>query len=364
MPEKPLRIPETLRVQLPDGRIEEMPLDEYLKGVVPTEMGLKKPLEALKAQAIASRSFAVSTRRHARQGFDVCTTVHCQAWKPKNRYPDSDRAVEETKGQVVTYNGSIVGSHFFGHCDGHTRNSEDVWSNAVPYYRSVPCICGYTSLYGHGVGMCQRGAAAMARQGATVEEIIRHYYTGVQIGQAQHVPRTSFRRSVIFGQVVDEVGAPRGDLRLILRGPEGPIRRGTTADGRFWFTKLPAGRWELEVRGKPIRYAGLTTDGRNSLEMRVVAPYAALEPEQVVPLAHPPAIIGTLGIEGLPVRVITPQGEERTAVSGSAADFDPTSFQVPAEGPGTYTLHVLDREIKVQVQGAAGAWVRMKPVAT
>jgi len=363
MPGEVLRIPETLRVQLPEGRIEEIPLEEYLKGVIPAEMGLKKPPEALKAQAIVSRSFAVSTRRHAREGFDVCTTVHCQVWKPEKRYADADRAVEETAGQVTTYKGRIVGTHFFAHCDGHTRNSEDVWSKAVPYYRSVPCICGYTKLYGHGVGMCQRGAAAMARQGATAEEIIRHYYTGVQIGQARHVPRTTFRRSVIFGQVVDEVGAPRGGLRLVLRGPEGPIERGTTADGRFWFTRLPAGRWDLEVKGKPVRYTELHTDGRNSLQLRVVAPYTSFEAERVVPLAYPASIVGTLGVEGLPVYIVTPSGEERTAVSGSAADFDPTSFSLPAEGPGTYTLRVLDREIEVEVQGAAGAWVQMKPVA-
>ena len=52
--DKPLEIPETLLIQLDGGQIEEMPLDEYLKGVVPTEMGLKKPIEALKAQAIAA----------------------------------------------------------------------------------------------------------------------------------------------------------------------------------------------------------------------------------------------------------------------------------------------------------------------
>ncbi len=177
-------IPQTLLICLTDGQVQEMPLDEYLKGVVPAEIGLAKPLEALKAQAIAARSYAVTTRRHAADGFDLCTTAHCQVWKPQNRYPDSDRAVDETSGLVVTYNGQIVSAPFFGHCDGRTRNSEEVWSGKIAYCRSVPCICGHTSLYGHGVGMCQRGAVAMAHQGATAEEILKHYYTGIEISHA------------------------------------------------------------------------------------------------------------------------------------------------------------------------------------
>ena len=117
-----LVIPKTLLVEVAKGQIEEMPVDEYLKGVVPPEMGLKKPIEALKAQAIAARSYAISTRRHASQGFDVCTTTHCQVYKPEKRYADADRAVDETSGQIITNRGKIVGTPFFGHCDGATRS--------------------------------------------------------------------------------------------------------------------------------------------------------------------------------------------------------------------------------------------------
>ena len=94
-------VPETIRVQRPDGQIVEISMDEYLKGVVPAEMGLKKPMEALKAQAVASRSFATATRRHARAGFDVCSATHCQVWKPWQRYDDADRAVDETSGVLA-----------------------------------------------------------------------------------------------------------------------------------------------------------------------------------------------------------------------------------------------------------------------
>ncbi len=375
-----LIIPQTLLIRLADGQIQEMPLDEYLKGVVPSEIGLAKPLEALKAQAIAARSYAVSTRRHAAEGFDLCTTAHCQVWKPQNRYPDSDRAVDETTGLVVTYNGKVVSAPFFGHCDGRTRNSEEVWSGKIAYCRSVPCICGYTSLYGHGVGMCQRGAVAMAQQGATAEEILTHYYTGVEILRATIIPRTAFRRSVIFGQVVDGQGQPRGGLRLVLEGPTGAIQKGTTGDGKFWFTGLPAGRWALQVKDRPVRYSDLVTDGRNTIQLQVVVadapfvpvpepvpapePMPAPEPApvpdwqlDVMPLIYPRHLIGTLGQEGIPVTLIDPAGNEQAAISGSAPEYNPGGFAFPLSGAGAYTLRVPGRSFPIQV-GDGGIWVR------
>jgi hypothetical protein len=350
-------IPETLLVQLPDGEIEEMPLDKYLKGVVPTEMGLKKPIEALKAQAIASRSYAVATRRHARDGFDMCSATHCQVYKPKNRYEDSDRAVDETSGQILTYNGHLVGAPFFGHCDGHTRNSEEVWPNRVKFLRSVSCICGYTNLYGHGVGMCQRGAATMATQGALAADILQHYYTGVEVGQATPIPRTGFRRSMILGRVVDAQGMPRGDLRLVLSGPEGPTNKGTTSDGRFYFTALPAGQWELQVKDQPIRYGDLVTDGRNTVELQVVVPGDLPLSVDIMPLAHPNQLIGTLGLDGIKVTITDSMGREQKLLSGSAPDFDPGGFATALPSTDTFTVQVLDHSFELETS-AAGLWLR------
>ena len=354
--DKSVPIPETLLVELPDGEIEEMSLDQYLKGVVPTEMGLKKPIEALKAQAIASRSYAVATRRHARDGFDMCSTTHCQVYKVKNRYEDSDRAVDETSGLILTYNGRLVGAPFFGHCDGHTRNSEEVWPNRVEYLRSVSCICGHTELYGHGVGMCQRGAAAMAAQGASAAEILQHYYSGVEIAQATPIPRTAFRRSMILGRVVDAQGKPRGDLRLVLDGPEGPTKKGTTSDGRFYFIGLPAGQWELRVQGKPIRYSSLVTDGRNTVELQVVADIPPLS-VNIMPLAHPNQLIGTLGFDGIEITITDGAGGEQKLLSGSAPDFDPGGFAAALPGTDTFTVQVLDQSFELETS-AAGLWLR------
>lgn len=174
-------LPEKIRV-LTDGEVEVMDLEEYLKGVLPREMGKNAPLEALKAQAVAARCYAanaVKYPRHREVGADICTTTHCQVWSTTHD-ERTNQAVEGTKGIVATYDDEIIGAFYFGHCDGRTRNSEDVWVGALPYCRSVPCICGYDFMYGHGVGMCQRGAMKMAEEGATYEEILCHYYQGIE----------------------------------------------------------------------------------------------------------------------------------------------------------------------------------------
>jgi hypothetical protein len=353
-------IPETLLVQFVGGQIVEMPLDEYLKGVVPTEMGQQKPIEALKAQAVAARSYAIGTRRHALQGFDVCTTTHCQAYKAENRYPDSDRAVDETAGLVVTLKGRLVSAPFFGHCDGHTRSSEDAWSSAVAHLQSVPCICGSTKLYGHGVGMCQRGAVAMAQKGTPAVEILKHYYTGVEIAPAEVIPRSRFKRSVILGQTVDSSGNPRGGVALMLTGPLDPIRRRSNSKGQFWVSGLPAGDWELIVRDKPIRYSHLITDGRNAINLQVVVPDTPPLKARTVPLAYPHQLIGTVGYDGVAVLVTDPAGNEQTVLSGSAEAYNPGGFVADLIGAGTYHLRVLEQSFDLEV-GEAGLWVQFSP---
>ncbi|MBC7235774.1 MAG: SpoIID/LytB domain-containing protein [Chloroflexi bacterium] len=174
-------VPETIRVLMPDGTVVVMDMDEYLKGVVGSEMPPSWHPEALRAQAVAARSFASVRAAHRHEGADVCTTTHCQVWKPVH-YDSTDRAVEDTHGIVARdAQGHIISAFYFAHCDGHTRNSEEVWGNALPYCRSVSCSCGFDFMWGHGVGMCQHGANAMASQGYSYVEILKHYYTGISV---------------------------------------------------------------------------------------------------------------------------------------------------------------------------------------
>ena len=187
-----------IRVLMPDGTVVVMEMDEYLKGVVPHEVPASWPLETLKAQAVAARSIAATSHRHQDQGADICTTEHCQVWRGTH-YDTTDRAVDETHGIVGRYEGKVISAFYFGHCDGHTRNSEDIWGGYVPYCRSVACPCGFTTMWGHGVGMCQEGARVLAEQGLNYVQILQHYYTGIDVPPAPPGRVTSASVSPISG---------------------------------------------------------------------------------------------------------------------------------------------------------------------
>jgi len=174
------QVPASLRVLMPDGTVVVLAMDDYLKGVVGQEMYPGWPMEALKAQAVAARSYAATSHAHADERADVCTTVHCQVWSPIH-YETTDLAVDETHGVVGTYQGDIIRAFFFAHCDGQTRTSESVWGGYLPYCRSVTCPCGWDAMWGHGVGMCQYGAKALAEQGAGYADILKYYYSGISV---------------------------------------------------------------------------------------------------------------------------------------------------------------------------------------
>lgn len=109
----------------PPPQVQLMDLEEYLCGVVPYEMSPSSPLEALKAQAVAARTYALAAlppSGHPRHGnvADVCTTDHCQAWSAKT-YPATDAAVLSTAGQYCRFGDKLATTYYFGHCGGRTN---------------------------------------------------------------------------------------------------------------------------------------------------------------------------------------------------------------------------------------------------
>lgn len=119
--------------------INYITMDHYLYGVIHAEMSQSSPLEALKAQSVAARSFtSLNKRAHKDYGFDVCTTTHCQVYKGfSNEYPKTTQAVDETRGQMLYSDGKVVPGYYYKNSGGHTQNSEDVWSSKEPYLRGV-----------------------------------------------------------------------------------------------------------------------------------------------------------------------------------------------------------------------------------
>ncbi len=123
-------------------------LEDYLKGVVPAEMGPRvyDEVEALKAQAVAARSYAVKHRRRfAAEGYDLCATARCQVYAGASaENPLSTRAVEETAGEVLLFKGEVADALFTSTCGGRTENAADVMAGYAnvdaPYLASVPCF--------------------------------------------------------------------------------------------------------------------------------------------------------------------------------------------------------------------------------
>ncbi|WP_156290893.1 stage II sporulation protein D [Oceanobacillus salinisoli] len=255
--------------------VEDVPLEDYVAGVVASEMPAEFELEALKAQALAARTYTVNHLLHGEEasGYDVTDTVQHQVYKSEeelikqwgSEYTEKmnkiKEAVNATKGQILTYNDAPITAAFFSTSNGYTENSEDYWENELPYLRSVESpwdkdspkylsqetytieqveaaleidlpddqpayieesrtesgrvkeigIEGHTFSgrdvrerldlkssdftikqnnghfvittegYGHGIGMSQYGAHYMAQQGKNYEDIINHYYQGVEI---------------------------------------------------------------------------------------------------------------------------------------------------------------------------------------
>ena len=264
--------------------IEELPLDEYLYGVVSAEMPVDFDIEALKAQAVVARTYTIYKilQNNSKHG-EACIcddSACCQAWITKEdrmaRWEEEKReenwnkivlAVNETKGKLITYEGKPINAFFHSNSGGATEAPVNVWGgNGYPYLQTVETAGedGYTQYsselelskdefiskmkekysdfsidfndencikivefttggriktikignhnlsgvevrtifslksanftvdisdnvkftvigYGHGVGMSQTGADSLAKQGFNFEDIIKHFYTGVDV---------------------------------------------------------------------------------------------------------------------------------------------------------------------------------------
>ena len=119
--------------------INVVDIEDYIKGVVPYEMNTAWPLEALKAQAICARTYAAAhINGHKSYGFDLCRTTCCQAYYGTNSAGEgSNRAVEETKGMYITYDGELCQIFYASSDGGATEDSENVFNEALPYLRGV-----------------------------------------------------------------------------------------------------------------------------------------------------------------------------------------------------------------------------------
>jgi len=123
--------------------INALSVEDYIKGVLPKEVGHNWSIEALKAQAVISRTYAVANlHKHSAQGFDICSTTHCQVYSGADTETAScNRAILETQCEVLTYEGKFAQAVFHANCGGHTENPKYIWNwKYTPFYlKGVKC---------------------------------------------------------------------------------------------------------------------------------------------------------------------------------------------------------------------------------
>lgn len=122
------------------------PTEEYLRGVVGEEMSPSYPIEALKAQAVAARSFALKNRKkHNREGFDLCTKTHCQVYAGVEDFSIVNEAIDATRGEVLTFKEKIADTNFHADSGGMTEAVADVWGTNAAYLVPVKEILQLTA---------------------------------------------------------------------------------------------------------------------------------------------------------------------------------------------------------------------------
>jgi stage II sporulation protein D len=191
----------------PDGHggvetVNALGLDDYVRGVISAEMPSTWSPEALKAQAVAARTYAITTDAGAGD-FDVYADTRSQMYLGVSaETPSTDVAVAATRGQVVTYHGAVVVTYFFSSSGGHTENVENVWPGATP----EPWLRGVADPYDNAGGdpyhrwsFGLTTSAAAARLGG----LVKGQLLGIQVMQRGSSPR------ILLADVVGTGGRTR-----------------------------------------------------------------------------------------------------------------------------------------------------------
>jgi stage II sporulation protein D len=130
--------------------VNELDIEDYLLGVVAAEIPSDWEREALKAQAVASRTYALYQKQNAgRRSYHILATVDSQMYLGKRgERVRATEAVEETRGLVITYRGDVIPAFYHSSCGGHTENALELWGIDEPFLKGVDCDCQNISKYG------------------------------------------------------------------------------------------------------------------------------------------------------------------------------------------------------------------------
>ena len=165
--------------------MNDIPLELYLRGVVPSEMPSGWEHEAHKAQAIAARSYAVANMgKRGKYGYDLKDTPEDQAYGGASAETiQTNNAVSETEGIVLVCQGKIVPAYYSASAGGKTVSAGQVWTHDLPFIKSVPSFDDGIKKNGHGVGMSQYGANNLAKRGYNGYQILKYFYANTKFAK-------------------------------------------------------------------------------------------------------------------------------------------------------------------------------------
>jgi stage II sporulation protein D len=171
--------------------INELPIELYLRGLAETSE--ISPFEYQKALHTAARTYAnYHVQRNTKHGgifhIDAKYDQVYRGYGAEERSPSIVRAVNDTRGKIVTYNGELAITPYFSRSDGRTRSWGEVWygGSNYPWLVTVPVpwdAAKSRTLWGHGVGMSATGALDAANDGWDYERILKYFYTGIVLKQ-------------------------------------------------------------------------------------------------------------------------------------------------------------------------------------
>ncbi len=301
--------------------INAVGLEQYVAGVIANEAIPSWPAAALRAQAVAARGYAITTSRAGKDGWDHYPDTRSQVYRGvAGEHPNTNRAVNATAGEVVTYDGEPITTYFFSTSGGHTENIENVWPGAEPkpYLRGVPDPYDDISPYHRWGPIRMSRAAATAKLGSLVKGRLK----GIRVTKRGASPR------VVKAVVVGTGGT------TTVTGEQLRARFGL----RDTWMSFNAATAEVEVPADPAPDGD--ADGRDGGEARgsraggATIARAGLRAPRVVGSAYPAA-------PGTPVILERRAGGRWTRV-GETRLGTTRRYKVGLPGPGRYRIVVGD----------------------
>ena len=168
--------------------VNRVTLEDYVKGVVGTEMSPDWPAEALKAQAVAARTFSLYTKnegKHYGDGYDICATTHCQVYGgTEDESPTVTKAVDDTCGQILTYGGEPIYAAFHTDSGGRTAACREVWGGELAYLASVSDPVGSPSRHWQVILTGEQIAAKLKAAGKDVGTLKKITLSSLNLSKA------------------------------------------------------------------------------------------------------------------------------------------------------------------------------------